>query len=100
MEGLIESQRWSWGALGNFFYTTPLRRPENVPFKKDFASLRLFLQQLGSENVSIENTIFVIAFRIFEKSGGAIAPASPMAARCLLEVVFIYRLTKMFLELK
>ena len=44
----------------------------------------VYIQQFGAENFSVENAIFVTAFRIiFEKSGGAIAPASPMAARCL-----------------
>ena len=37
----------------------------------------VYIQQLGSENISVENAIILIAVRtIFEKSGGAIAPAS------------------------
>ena len=37
----------------------------------------VYIQQLSSENISVENAIILIAFRtIFEKSGGAIAPAS------------------------
>ena len=44
-----------------------------------------YIQQFGAENISVENAIFVIAFRtIFEKSGGAIAPASPIAVQCLV----------------
>ena len=44
----------------------------------------VYIQQFGSENISVENAIILIAFRaIFEKSGGAIAPASPIAAWCL-----------------
>ena len=43
------------------------------------------MQQFGAENISVENAIFVIAFStIVEKSGGAIASANQMAARCLL----------------
>ena len=43
-----------------------------------------FEDGFGPENISVENAIFVIAFSIiFERSEGAIAPASQMAARCL-----------------
>ena len=62
---------------------------EKCPFKKDFALYVLvYKQQFGAENISVENAIFVIAFRtIFEKSGGAVAPASPVAARCLFTLL-------------
>ena len=44
----------------------------------------VYIQQFGAENISVENAIIVITFRnIFEKSRGAMAPASPMAARFL-----------------
>ena len=46
--------------------------------------LYIYIQQFDAENISVENALFVTVCRtIFEKSGGAIAPASPMASRCL-----------------
>ena len=62
------------------------------PFKKRTLLLYVlvYIQQFGAENISVENAIFVIAFRtIFEKSGGAVAPASPVAARCLFTFLAI-----------
>ena len=56
------------------------------PFQKTLLLyVLLYMQQFGAETILVENVIFVIAFRtIFEQSGGAIAPASPMAAQCLM----------------
>ena len=69
----------------NLFRPRPLEG-RKMPLSKKTLLLYVlvYTQQFGAENISVEKAIFVIAFRtIFEKSGGAIAPASPRAARCL-----------------
>ena len=85
VEGLIEPQWWSGEPSENSFRPRP-SEGRKTPLSKKTLLLYVLahIQQFGSENISVENAIFAIAFRfIFEKSGGAIAPASPMAARCL-----------------
>ena len=61
------------------------RRSETPLSKKTLLQkVLVYIQQLGSENSPVENAIIVIVCKtIFEKSGGAIAPASPMVAWCL-----------------
>ena len=73
------------GNLQKNILTTPLRRSERPLSKKSLLLYFLvYTQKFGAENISVEKGIFVKAFRtIFEKSGGAIAPASPMAVQCL-----------------
>ena len=59
----------------------------------------VYIQQFGAEDISVENAIFVIAFgTILEKSGGAIAPASLMAARCLNHTAYHYGFKNSFLN--
>ena len=57
-----------------------------MPLSKETLLLYVlvYIQQFDAENISVENAIFVVAFRtIFEKNGGSIAPSSPVAARRL-----------------
>ena len=64
MERLIKPQWW--------FGRNPQKILLDCPFQGDFASLYPCLYtKFGSENISVENVIFVIAFRtIFENVEG------------------------------
>ena len=72
VEGLIEPQWWSEGPSENSFRPRPLDGWK-TPLSKKIMLLYVlvYMQQFGAENISVENAIFVIAFRIiFEKVGG------------------------------
>ena len=93
MEGLIEPQWWSREPSENLFRPRPLEG-RKAPLSKKTLLLYIlaYLQQIGAENISVDNAMFVISFRTFRtilkkvEGGGAIAPASPMAARYLYEI--------------
>ena len=83
VEGLIELQWWSGGTLGKLFRSRPLEGRKTLLSEKTLLPYVLvYNKKFGSKNISVENAMILIAFRtIFEKSGGALVPASPMAAR-------------------
>ena len=81
----------------NIFGPRPLDGRKTPLSKKTASYVLVYIQQFGAENISVKNTIFVIAFRtLFEKSGGAIAPASPMAVGCLTTPLHSPKLWKYF----